>query len=931
MFVYFGQFDIGKPLIGLNYISEPTATAKNFGGEESLNAEQQKDLEIYLRTCAQQLEADPDFSGGLILCNLASVRSATFHLSRDIPNWRVCIATLPDWFVLVHSGECSAMRLWKLSEHEADLHSRRIHLFNLAGLVNLFAFWKRYGFRLIPQHVDTRTLNGFNLECDFAIQMRADVRQSHDTHCVRSHGNDQWVRLVRHNVRSLFAEDSEYKLYADWDAVRDGQLVGCIEANTLWWISVPPIKSNRAVKDLVFQLWDCALHWLARFVPIAEQRWGSVLPRSIQIDIQMPDVSNWRVNRRASDLIEAAELGTTPHPHNAQIRVSMPEGFLRHFNTPKNVAERRLVDALFAGMAALIGEGLNESQVSELTRCVIPNEDARYFHITNAQRLEQFFAQPGRPNPLFVQDEDLAIARIGLADLVGRPSDSDSIEGLANCREFLKDLVAKVWERIETRLKEFSRASVVTGCLRSLDEVARDEEQWDMTARSLFAMHSDAAEVHKVISNRRSERSKANVCNRLIVEVAQYSCCASPGGRLLSRSDHLALLADMTVLLQLAHHRDGIAFGFVDPRVKIFPNGEIEVDEKFYVEILNRYLTHRSEETTRRAADSYDERFSASSIDEGHITALSEKLNPVFIVEFGFKIDSLFTLLDSLRDAAVEIRASGGLINESDFRAILKHCSFSSAGCDSFLRRFVLPIRSAWNADLPEGSHTHDVYPWRFRRQLSLLTRPIVEVSKSPGLFFISVPLLGVSIAYWLSNIERAHFPKEFFRSPDMRRLVGQTSNKKGHDFAARVASVFDLLNHSSKLEIEMSTIGAPKHAGLGDIDVLAWNSFGYVYVVECKRLLTALTPREVIQRLEDFRGSREEKDSLGRHLRRIDWLRENPAAVAKLTMLPISKLRLVPLLVTSDIVPMQFFAEMKFPTNQVIAFDDLKGTISKR
>jgi hypothetical protein len=65
--------------------------------------------------------------------------------------------------------------------------------------------------------------------------------------------------------------------------------------------------------------------------------------------------------------------------------------------------------------------------------------------------------------------------------------------------------------------------------------------------------------------------------------------------------------------------------------------------------------------------------------------------------------------------------------------------------------------------------------------------------------------------------------------------------------------------------------------------------------------------------------------------LRRIDWLRENPAAVSKITTLPISKLRLVPLLVTSDIVPMQFFAEMKFPTNQVIAFDDLKGTISKR
>jgi hypothetical protein len=267
MFVYFGQFDVGKPVIALSYISELTASARDFGGTDSLSDEQEKHLETYLRTCAQQLESEPHFSGGLIVCNVASARSSGFHLPRDIPNWHVHIATLPDWLTLVHSGEITAMRLWKLSEHQADLRHRRIDLFNLAGLTNLFAFWKRNGFRLVPQDVDVRRLNLFSLECDFAVQLRADVRQSHDMHCVRSHENDRWVRLLRHNIKSLFAEDTDYKLCADWDAVGGGQLLGCIEGNTLWWISVPPISGNRAVKDLVFQLWDCVLHWLARLAP----------------------------------------------------------------------------------------------------------------------------------------------------------------------------------------------------------------------------------------------------------------------------------------------------------------------------------------------------------------------------------------------------------------------------------------------------------------------------------------------------------------------------------------------------------------------------------------------------------------------------------------------------------------------------------------
>jgi hypothetical protein len=90
------------------------------------------------------------------------------------------------------------------------------------------------------------------------------------------------------------------------------------------------------------------------------------------------------------------------------------------------------------------------------------------------------------------------------------------------------------------------------------------------------------------------------------------------------------------------------------------------------------------------------------------------------------------------------------------------------------------------------------------------------------------------------------------------------------------------------------------------------------------ERLAPALTVREVIQRLEDFRGDERRKDSLGKHLARIAWLDKNRAGVQKITGIPVDNISFRPLLVTSELMPMQFFEEMNFPTNQVVSADEL-------
>src|SRR5439155_15927688 len=109
---------------------------------------------------------------------------------------------------------------------------------------------------------------------------------------------------------------------------------------------------------------------------------------------------------------------------------------------------------------------------------------------------------------------------------------------------------------------------------------------------------------------------------------------------------------------------------------------------------------------------------------------------------------------------------------------------------------------------------------------------------------------------------------------------------------------------YKARTEVSLTELGARRNPDLGDVDVLAWaDSATDVFITECKRLTPALTVREVIQRLEDFRGDERRKDRLGKHLARIAWLQKNRTGVQNITGIPAASISFRPLLVTSELV----------------------------
>jgi hypothetical protein len=87
--------------------------------------------------------------------------------------------------------------------------------------------------------------------------------------------------------------------------------------------------------------------------------------------------------------------------------------------------------------------------------------------------------------------------------------------------------------------------------------------------------------------------------------------------------------------------------------------------------------------------------------------------------------------------------------------------------------------------------------------------------------------------------------------------------------------------------------------------------------VCECKELLFARTVGEVVAQLIRFRGN--PGDDLDKHLQRVKLLQGNTGELSRITK--ILTPRIVSILVTSKVVPMQFVADLG---TRVLAADQI-------
>jgi hypothetical protein len=892
---------------------------------DELTAEHQNSFEKHLLDCAAVLKAQPQFNGGMTLITRGGVGRGVALSMKKIPDWGMIFASPPDWRTLARCDDMSALRLWRMWRHQEWAEKRGVHIVNLNGLLNLYAYWRSNNWRFVPRQMElSQPHKMLTVGTGFIADIRKEVLHAYDDHSILAHDLTHWVRVERRGAKAYYARDKEAPVYIALEGSKQKMLMGVIETtNRNWWIVS---KANTTIPDeqsVLFQLWDCLLNWMNRAGVVVEKEFRNLQAGSILIELDVQELSKW-----ADQNIPNSQVSSQPtssvNRRDRTIVVTLPAEFSEKFHTPRNQAERMLIDCTIPAIAELAGSTISADDRVRLLASIFPNDEARFFHFVKTENWAQILAATYRPSPDFIPEEECSHSLIELADELGPPSASGKSLGREQCMDYLHRVVDNLWQRIEKELAQFNRREVVIACFSALAELEKDEQRWSLAARALLALH-DPQEILKFAEGRRSDRDAATLANRLLVETAMYACPAE-GGHAMPKAARLEMLAQFENLLSAANHRDAISEGFMEPEIHSFQNGELDFDKEFYATVMSPYVRAVFEKGFHCSAQNYDRWFSSYQPKESARSLETiRRMEQPFHDEFGVTIDQFVAIPNRFGHVALKTQKLILELDDASFRSLLMNeCNLEAKTIEFFIGRFSLPPRRGWNRDL-HGYQEKDVQPWRFRRQLSLLMRPFVMLRGAPSkIWLVYPPLVKTSAAYIIGNIAESAFPTEHFRTRTMRAFCGDQANRQGNQFTRDVADRAEKLGFVARREVFMSALGCPASAGdFGDVDVLAWKGGSPdIYVIECKRLRTAISVRDVVERLDDYRGERE--DSLGKHLRRLNWLKANPSAVCALTGIPATAIRFKGLLVTDDLVPMQFFSGSATSPKEVVAFTQL-------
>ena len=228
------------------------------------------------------------------------------------------------------------------------------------------------------------------------------------------------------------------------------------------------------------------------------------------------------------------------------------------------------------------------------------------------------------------------------------------------------------------------------------------------------------------------------------------------------------------------------------------------------------------------------------------------------------------------------------------------------------LRGFSLEPRDNW-AIPPKGYTGRDIYPWLFRRRLSLLLKPYVKMNEDEDpLYIISPGISSDALVYTLHIYSDGNIEAKRCHSSEMKKWIGDETNRRGHDFNKTVAKELKALGYKAKADVGISSIVSTQDLdkNYGDIDVLAWNTAeSKIYLIECKDLYYAKAIKEIAEQLTEFKGKDRngEPDRLKRHVQRYDLLSKKPEELSKYCDLQGTEITIIPYVVFSNPVPVLY------------------------
>jgi len=871
-------------------------------------------LQASIDEVLNHFEGEDDFKEGLVVlvgCGWGK-GYATQVIELDHPHWRFESMSAADLVRLSWLGDMNPGYFWCIQDGLEAVGKAGVQIVNPSGILNLIGWIRSNNGHLVPHaqlpegEISPERPLMLNPPLNLLRQVRADADHGYDRH--RTLDNTGTWHDVQHvSPNPFFSSESERRVYASMDDVRGRTLTSVYEGALQLWMSVA--APNISKREVEYRLWEMAGEWLHRIGNVLDERGEATAEmRNLKVYVEFRDGDPQKEEGDKPSIEDLFPLCIIePHNEPNACKAVFQAGFLSGFRIAENVAERLFVRTLSRAYLHLLGVEVWDGEAEAIEALVVPNNDARSFHFFHAQQFMDYVRDTLPKELIAIDPVDDAATKIGLGWRVLEKGQSNKIEGREACTGFLRKVVDALLAEIFEALKAFDRLSALTRLVANCEKANAKTDHWKRTSAAVLGLHGDQPGTVDRYVEQVSKFTGASIASRILTEIA-LCVCPVEGGTQLSYIELSKLIARAALVVRIGGLSDAIYYNALAPELKISPLGDILFLDEFGRLVVEPMLARVIGESFIANAPLQRRNYEDPRVVPEAKGKISDEFWDIWNIEMGFDLDEARNIIGALEDKGIEGHTSIFRIKQSAYLTLVCSDKVPEDVARRFLDQFSLSMRPRWDKP-PKGFNGKDIYPWRFGRRLSFVTRPILKVDDSDDpLLLIAPDALRKGFAYVVDGAYSGRLEQAFFRTKEMRDAwLGKA--REGHTFNAEVAKALSEAGWQVRDNIGLPELFNRKiERNFGDVDVLSWRpDRKKVLIIECKDLSLARNYSEIAALLSEYQGVEVEgePDKLRKHLNRVALIQDNRGQLQRFT--GVREPRVVSCLVCSGVVPMQY------------------------
>ena len=615
------------------------------------------------------------------------------------------------------------------------------------------------------------------------------------------------------------------------------------------------------------------VYWLWQFTPSLGPYLEplATMYRTLRIEVTPPSQESWQQEAEEGASSKELLIELVRDMESGILRLIMPSAVRRIFEQRDNEGERMIMLAVLYGVREFLPEPQHSDLTDDIIRAIV--DDSAPIGIKKMMLVSDLQSVPDQDSRdlspyRIVQEADVNTLRremlLSMSQVAFEPHTAK------DWNELYDHVVEWFYRLFERVISTLSSDNLLEWLIRYHETITYEAAHAHASLLPRLECFSSVPDMVAELVRMTPDASMAAVASRFLIE---YVVAQPPHGlRPISLDVYDHLLALAALITEFGFESDLIHLRLVVPAET---EGGFEAARERFMDARDSFRVAFASGQIARARQELEDYWTQKQLG-AYPDAIATKVEVATQAEFGLPLTKIATLLGNIGQIGDAFEPSLVCLPVEELVDRLEtEFSWSREEVQQMLHHFTLEPRDRF-LGLPPGE---SAYPWQFNRAFSFARRPFVQRERGgqPEVLWGQRHLYRAG-----QNLFDLLFSGRYkAKTPELRALMGEIGHLHGEMFNDTVA---DQLKEQPNLRVKrrVEKVGALKirgpHGKLGDIDILvAHLSRQCLYVIECKDLGLARTPREIANEMEAFfDGKHGEKSTIERHLLRVEWVQNH-------------------------------------------------------